>query len=1061
APARHCELAYVSPDRDVFRPIEADEAWRGEIPPTRLSQPEQIVYCLMPLREGVYTLPELEVAYDAEEGRREVARSARPLKIPVTFNYDLPLTGREEERRTLTELLAGRAAAFALIEGEAGSGRSRLLDEIGAWLRDEGWLTFHGKSLERAREPMKIFHDVARRIFGIGREPLSGAALMARVIDRLAPLAGEDPGMAGYFAAFLSGAEMPEAQASIQGYLWFRLLGALARDAPVALLLDDLQWSTQESIDLAETLVRRAREEGVPLAVVGATLSTDPEEKTRSRISHLKDRFSSLATNPGLARRVKLTALDAEEDVHALLDHVFPGSTLAEDHPWLVPALISQSGGNPFHLLQILRLLREARDEAGEPLISAEGGAWTLRPELDEARIKEWVPEAVEDMVRALIQPLEPEVREVLTIAAIVGEEFDVSFLEALADGSGNLDRGLEVLEQADLIRATDEAGERYRFTSSLVRVIVEREVREGSRRAHARLHREVARTLESTLGSRGLKRAALLYARHLLLAGDREKALRWHVIAAEGLVRQQLYLRADALLSIAGRLLEEDVPAGKNVLGRYHFLRGEVFRVTGRLREAQAALDQAVEHFGGARGQADLARALSKIGKVHETRGEIDRASYCFQLGAQIREDIGDTAALAHSRNNLGSLHLLKGDEEEARKAFEDARSIASGSGNAVALGNALSNLAALSARRGEWEEAEALYRESLSLGESKGDRLGVAQSLNGLGTVAFRRGDVEGARGHYERAIEIRREVGDREGAANILSNLGVIHDRQGDYEAALDYYRRSVEGHRAVGSRRGLATVLNNIGVVNLARGDVSRAVMRFEEAVRIRREMGDRERIGTALHNLGEAYTLAGRAEEARAGLDQAHDAFKMVGDPRGCASVHSTRAALARREGDLDRALGEIRTAVKHRVRDPTVRSQLHLELSKILLARSEIENAARAADRAMQLAAEGEDRMGTAQALRLVATTRRAGGDTEGAWEPLRQAESLLRGTSGPELMRVYLEQGLALRDADPARAREFVMRARGLLDALDARGAVLPERARLEELLGDEESTR
>jgi len=220
-----------------------------------------------------------------------------------------------------------------------------------------------------------------------------------------------------------------------------------------------------------------------------------------------------------------------------------------------VPTLVSQSGGNPFHLLQVLKLLREARDEEGEPLVSAEEGAWTLRPELSEARVKELVPEAVEDMVRALVKPLDPEVREVLTIAAVVGEEFEVSFLEALTseEDLDALERGLQVLEQADLIRAVDDAGERYRFTSSLVRVIVEREVRQRSRRAHARLHRRVAETLETTLGRRGLRRAALLYARHLLLAGERDGALRWHVIAAEGLVRQQLYLRADTLLSTAG----------------------------------------------------------------------------------------------------------------------------------------------------------------------------------------------------------------------------------------------------------------------------------------------------------------------------------------------------------------------------------------------------------------------------------------------------------------------------------------------------------------------------
>ena len=131
-----------------------------------------------------------------------------------------------------------------------------------------------------------------------------------------------------------------------------------------------------------------------------------------------------------------------------------------------------------------------------------------------------------------------------------------------------------------------------------------------------------------------------------------------------------------------------------------------------------------------------------------------------------------------------------------------------------------------------------------------------------------------------------------------------------------------------------------------------------------------------------------------------------------------------------------------------------MRSQLHLELTEVHIARGELSGAARAADRALDFAEQSGDRVGAAQALRLTARTRRETGDAATAGGLLDRAEALLERTSGPELMRIYLERGRLVREDDPACARELVMRARGQLDALEARGAVLSERAEIEEFL-------
>jgi len=1055
--ARQVELPRVVPDRDVFTVLSPDEVWRGEIPPTGMGRPYEVTWSFVPLREGSFVLPAFSLRYQVAQETAPTVTWPGGEKLTVTLNFVLPMVGRERDWELLTAHLAREDATFSLVTSAGGGGRSRFVDEAGEWAGANGRLVLKGKALERGGQPLKVFHDIARRIFGVTGAALDSRGMMARVIDRLAPLVGEDPALAGFFSFFLRGAPVTEAQARMRGYLWFRLLSALAAENPVVLLLTDLQWGDEESIDLMEGIIRRAREDGVPISIIVSSIASHRDERTQRRIASIKERAATLSTEPGLVLRVDLGPL-GRDAVRTLLDVLFPGNTLDEDHPWLVPTLTRQSGGNPFHLMQILRLLRAAKDAEGEPLVSAEGGSWTIRPELTEDSLSDLIPKATDGMVRAVVDSLPDGVNDVLARAAVIGAEFPLDLLGETVPDEDLLDRGLRALERSDLIRATNREGTRYRFTNSIVPAIVLRREQERSLRSFARLHRDIARAMESTLSRSQLNRRALAYARHLRFAGESGEALRWYVSAADRYVREQLYLRARRALHGAEFLFDEGVTPPKGVRGTFHYLRGEVARVTGDLSGALTAFGEAIDHLSREEQQSLLAAALSRMGRIHEARGEPDRAVYCYQVAAEVRQEIGDRADAAHSENDLGSVHLLRGEDEEAGARFARAREIATETGNRSALGKALDQLAALAVRRYDWEEAEDLYRVSFDLGEEAYDRIGMAHSLNGLGGIAVRRGDLEEATRLYRKALTLRREVGDREGIAVVLSNLGVIQDRGGHYEEALRIYRRAVLAHRAIGSRRGLATVLNNIGVVNLTRGDVGIALEHFEEALRIRREIGDRARIGSALTNLAEARALAGETVAAEQFYREAGDLLRAAGDPSGEASALTGRARLLRRAGKHIEAEDALEAALGTGGRDLVVRAALHLEAAEQHSVRGERNAARAAARRGFSLAEEIGDLEAQAQACRIEAGNREGGpGD---ALSLLERAEGLLKGTSGPELARVLLERSGLLAETEPRRSREILMRARGLLDAMEARGAVLPERECVERLLSAEAGT-
>jgi tetratricopeptide (TPR) repeat protein len=220
----------------------------------------------------------------------------------------------------------------------------------------------------------------------------------------------------------------------------------------------------------------------------------------------------------------------------------------------------------------------------------------------------------------------------------------------------------------------------------------------------------------------------------------------------------------------------------------------------------------------------------------------------------------------------------------------------------------------------------------------------------------------------------------------------------------------------------------------------------AIERFEEALAIRRGIGDPGRVGAVLVDLGEAYLAAARLDEAEQAFDEAFSSLQGAEDTVELAGLFVARAGLARRRGDLARAQRELERGFLEENPDPLTRSQLHLGMAELLAAQGEYGDALAGAGRALALAGESGDRLALARGHRVRGQVLTKLGRREEALDELTAAEELVRNTSGPELVRIYRGRAEALAEADPARSREVLMRARGLQDALAARGVVLSD---------------
>src|SRR5215218_2481460 len=345
------------------------------------------------------------------------------------------LVGRRRELAAVATALQGigRDARYVAISGEPGIGKTRMLEELARRGEERGCVVLTGRGAELERDlPFGVWVDALD-----DHAAWLGPGRLERMLDdRVAELSRVLPSVSAPGAA-------PAPALQDERYRAHRavraLLEQLAAATPVVVLLDDLQWADDSSLELVAHLLRRPprapllvasafRVGGLPGAVLGA--------------------FEA-AERDGRVVDVRLVPLSAAE-ADALLGDAVPARMREE--------VYRLSGGNPFYLQALARRASDARS-AG--LIATAGGgatgAWDVPPAVAVALGQE---------IGALSEPA----RRLAQGAAVAGDPADLGLAAAAGDvGDVALGAALDELVGARLVIATD-LPRRYRFRHPIVR---------------------------------------------------------------------------------------------------------------------------------------------------------------------------------------------------------------------------------------------------------------------------------------------------------------------------------------------------------------------------------------------------------------------------------------------------------------------------------------------------------------------------------------------------------------------------------------------------------------
>ena len=855
--------------------------------------------------------------------------------------------GRKDELSTLMRALEGAnsgAGRVVSVLGDAGVGKSRLLHEFRSSLADDSIRYVQGRChANGSLTPFLPFIECVKAMLGTARSQEEQAH--DHVVERTRSLASE---LEIYIPVLLHLLSIESDEYRLPDYLAGEDLRATVAEAlvslftlgsrgqPLVMLLEDWHWSDGGSSDVLDQLAEMVSAYAL-LVVVTARPELDAQRPSPRGQIHL-----DLAP---------LDPTSAVEVMRASLEGARVPVELAE-------RIGEKTGGNPFFIEELCHAFLESGT------IVVEGGEARLDGSLDRLAI----PDTVQAVLKTRLDRLDPEAREVLRSASVIGRQFGLELLGRIVPSPSRLEGALNGLRAAGLIQRTSLVPEpTYRFKHALTLDVTYDSLLERQRKER---HALVGQAMETIYEDR-LDEFSERLANHFAGAEHWDRAVRygfvaaeraasvWRIEAAVGMLERihewverrggddserratlvRLLLDEERHLETLGRrsrqqavidellTLVPDEPTAEQatVLVR----QGELCTLMERHDAAEQAFAAAIEVADACQADDERAMALRGVGHRFWRLGMYDEA--VAPLTEVVEHDRLGTHSEVLLRDliNLGRVRREQGDWDEAQTIGDEVRALAESTANPMSRQYAYNYMGHLFRAMGRSEEALEAFAQSIATTTEA--HLHVSQSFNLLAIAAIHLeiGQTEESLAAYEECIRLSRHASRPDNLAHALSLQADAFMTTGRADDAVPVYEEAVAILSQLATDGTLSETMGKLAKACEAAGrtDAPAAWRRVKE---MRVTLDDR---GGALEAAEhEARLQAGNADTARQLQEAALDMATALGDAAAEARIRNDLAILAWRGGDLEGASSQYEAAAK-RLRSDDERDGLGVVLN--------------------------------------------------------------------------------------------------------------------------------
>ena len=697
------------------------------------------------------------------------------------------LVGRQGDLDRLHQIVervrAGRGQ-IALLVGEAGLGKSRLISEIRSeWLTRqeqendlERWTELSATSYSTGR-PYGTFENQMRITAGIAP---TDSSLVAR--EKLHQVLAADPEHEFLQSIYerLLGIHTEE-QAALSGEafmhaLYESTLKALCEESkghPSVFVFDDLQWVDPASLGLIEHLLQLVHELPILFLFAMRPESIVPVMQLRQRLQEMAaDLYSEFNLNP-------LTGQDSVQLAEALMAGAVTPEVLRQ-------LVLDRAEGNPFYIEELVQMLLDRGiAEPQQRSVQVEGG---LKEDGE-------VPANLLSLVAARVDRLTREGRLTLQLAAVIGRSFYVRVLQQISEGQPVLENHLQQLEMAEMIRESRRLPEwEYTFRHALTQEAVYSTLLREQRR---RIHGAVGQALERLFPDRHLEFAPLL-AHHFDEAQQSDKARHYYVAA--GKEAAVLHANEQALIYFRRALaVTQEQEAGAELIIDLYQRLGRVLEHLHHFEEANRCYSE-LEQLGLDRGEKTMVlAALTSHIILYANPTPLfnpDKVETLAIRALDLADEIGDRATETKLYMQLCTLYSFLGQIDKALDYGERVISQARALGDHLLLAHVLNDISShFYTSMGNFKPAILALSEATQLWRELGDKAMETDSLSTLVEINIYTGQFDEALTLAEQAREISRTIRNLWGESHSQFMLNYIYWERGQPDKAIAVMELSI--------------------------------------------------------------------------------------------------------------------------------------------------------------------------------------------------------------------------------------------------------------------------
>jgi len=660
-------------------------------------------------------------------------------------------------------------------------------------------------------------------------------------------------------------------------------LRSAAKDIPILLIIDDLQWSDSSTRELFHYVARNTKDS--PVFAVGIYRSEEVTEGLRDSLEKM--------SREGLREDLELGRLSREHIkvmIHRRYEFALDG---------FVNAIFSKTEGNPYFVEEILRTLESEGNIDPDDPRSLEN--------LDMDAI-DGISRNVNDVISRRLRVLSPELYAALEWMSVAGNNVEYKLLSEIFkqkiktktltqdEIQGIIDEDLKnaakvIAQRMEKPKEVDDA-----YIAEILRALMEGKLirEEGiykfdnvliQNTIYSRIHSDTLVTMHGFVGkviekiyTKQIESVVERLAHHFIEAGDAFRAFQYCLRAGEKASR--MYSPDEALKHYSNIMLfRDDIPT----IGRIN------------------VLDKILE----------LSESVS-WGKAIEFGEEL----------ISLEDMVEDPMIMSRAYRVTGYLRTEKNSEVDIGLQYLE-RALELGQNSAEQTLRNLRVQADILRHGGKYDKSFFIYQRAKAEAIELGDEQEEAQVKVGMGALFYFKGDIDSAIDYFKDSISIFEKNKRFDVLSKAYNNIGVAYMNIGDFDLAIESFEKAVEASKKTSHEFAMAYSLSNLAdvyaqrfLVDGAEGDIKKCIQHAEETRRIAGKIEHKKLKAVADGLYGLAMGLNGDMKRCEENFEKALTVLKESKEADNYANMLVDRAKVYKYNNDENHALDDLKKARK-------------------------------------------------------------------------------------------------------------------------------------------------